>query len=133
MRVACWLSKITGAQAHAHSFAHSLKHAIMHTDTRMLSHAVGYVLLIAFPRSQWFRECASILRIRTLTGLFLNVFMAYLSTRLYVINTTRHNRTQTSNFDKTEVSEKFSSSLTLKLFFKKISFLVTYVAGMMTT
>ena len=55
-RVACWISKATLAQAHARSSAPT--HARMHTHAPTQKH----VRLIAFPRQQWFRERASVLR-----------------------------------------------------------------------
>ena len=45
IRVACWISKATRARAHAHI------HALKYTEK--------CVILIAFPRQQWFGERAS--------------------------------------------------------------------------
>ena len=50
-RVACWISKATHAQTHAHVYIYT--HARTHTQK--------YVILITFPQQQWFRERASVL------------------------------------------------------------------------
>ena len=52
MRVACWISRVTRANAHAHA------HTPEHPHTRREK----YEILIAFPLQQWFRERASMLR-----------------------------------------------------------------------
>jgi hypothetical protein len=54
-RVACWISKVTRAQTRQRR-ASTRAHARTHTHTQK------YVILIAFPRQQWFHERASILR-----------------------------------------------------------------------
>ena len=48
MRVACLINKATRTQAHAYAHAHT--------------HTQKYVIFIAFPRQQWFREGALMLR-----------------------------------------------------------------------
>ena len=53
-RFACWISKSTRAQAHASACVPTHKSARTHTQQ--------YVILIAFPRQQWFRERTSMLR-----------------------------------------------------------------------
>ena len=58
IRVACWISKATCTYAHAH--AHALGYP--HARTRKHAHTGQYVILIAFPQQQWFRERASVLR-----------------------------------------------------------------------
>ena len=47
-RISCWISKATRTQAVAHALVRS--------------HTQKYVILIAFPRQQWLRERASVLR-----------------------------------------------------------------------
>ena len=49
-RVPCWISKATRAQARA--LAPALTHARAHIHTHK------YVIIIAFPQQQWFRERA---------------------------------------------------------------------------
>ena len=70
LRVAYWISKATSAQAHectrvptptsldARAITHSLTHARACTH----AHIHKYVILIALPQQQWFREGASLLR-----------------------------------------------------------------------
>ena len=60
MRVACWISKTTRAQAHARVRAPTTTHALQHPRER--AHTQIYVILMAFPRQQWLRERASMLR-----------------------------------------------------------------------
>ena len=50
MRAACWISKATREHAHARA------------PTQARAHTQKYVLLIASPRQEWFRERASVLR-----------------------------------------------------------------------
>jgi hypothetical protein len=54
--VAWWISKATCAQVHAHARA----------SVRARTHTQKYVILIAFPRQQWFRERASVLYVHCL-------------------------------------------------------------------
>jgi hypothetical protein len=54
VHVACWVINATRAQTHPRFRARV--HTITHTHTQK------YVILIAFPRQQWFRECALLLR-----------------------------------------------------------------------
>ena len=66
-RVAWWVSKATRAQANARAHAptpihpsiHEHKHT--HASSRR-THTHKYVILIGFPRQQWVREWASMLR-----------------------------------------------------------------------
>ena len=63
-RVSCWVTKATRAKTCARVRAPTPTHALR---TRMqsralLTHTKKYVILIAFPRQQWFRERALILR-----------------------------------------------------------------------
>jgi hypothetical protein len=70
MRVACWISKATRAHApaHAHAPERPHTHACTHTRTRIRPHTHAhartqkYVILLAFPRQQRFRERALMLR-----------------------------------------------------------------------
>ena len=55
-RVACWTSRATRAQAYARAREPTPKRARAHTHTQK------YIILLAFPRQQWFRKRASILR-----------------------------------------------------------------------
>ena len=54
MRVACWINKATRARAHAHVYVPE------HACTR--AHREKSVVPIAYPRQQWVRERALILR-----------------------------------------------------------------------
>ena len=56
LRVACWIGKAT----RTHPYTHREKQASKHAHAR--THTHQYVILIAFPRQQWFRERASVLR-----------------------------------------------------------------------
>ena len=56
MRVECWISKATRAQVHIPS-----THACTYPCAR--AHTQKYVILITFPRQQWLRERASVLRL----------------------------------------------------------------------
>ena len=53
MRVACWISKTTRAQAHACARAPTPTHTCARTHAH--AHTQKYVILIGFPRQQWFR------------------------------------------------------------------------------
>ena len=53
-RVACWINKATCAQVHSRVCTPTTTHTHTHTHT--------HAIFIAFPRQQWFRECASMLR-----------------------------------------------------------------------
>ena len=60
IRVACWVSKTTRAQAYAHAYTRASTHTLtlvhLHTRTHQ------YVILVAVPLQQVFRERASLLR-----------------------------------------------------------------------
>jgi hypothetical protein len=49
IRFACWISKATCTQAHAHS------HAPWYTHARARTHTWKYVIIINFPQQQWLR------------------------------------------------------------------------------
>jgi hypothetical protein len=59
IRVSCWISKAicTYEQAHAHAPGYP-----MHARTRKHAHTDQYIIIIAFPQQQWFRERTSMLR-----------------------------------------------------------------------
>jgi hypothetical protein len=57
IRFACWISKATSTHAHAHADAPGYPHAC----TRKHTHTGQYVILIAFPKQQWYRKHASVL------------------------------------------------------------------------
>ena len=46
----------------------------MHAHTRKHAHTDQYVILIAFPRQQWFRERASVLRYTYIACLFFYLY-----------------------------------------------------------
>jgi hypothetical protein len=54
--IACWISKVTPAKAHAGARASTSTHTHTHTHTQK------YIKLFAFPREQWFRERALMFR-----------------------------------------------------------------------
>jgi hypothetical protein len=58
IRVACWINKAIHTYAHAHAHAPVYPYA----GTRKHAHIDQYVILVAFPQQQWFRERASLLR-----------------------------------------------------------------------
>jgi hypothetical protein len=66
----CWISKATCAQAHdraqarvpTHTNTHTSTHATTYERAQTHTHTQKYVVLVAFLRQQWFRECTSILR-----------------------------------------------------------------------
>ena len=68
MRVACWISKATRLHAQAynqtpgHPPTHSPSNARTHTHTHTHTQRGKYVTVIAFPRQQWCRERALLLR-----------------------------------------------------------------------
>ena len=63
-RASCWISKATLAQAHGRARAATTPppHTHTHAHTRVRKHIRNYVTPIVFPRQQWFRESASLLR-----------------------------------------------------------------------
>jgi hypothetical protein len=93
MRVACWISKMKSAKAHAcavhlhpHASSHSRTHMLTHTHTHTEKYVIqggsnmtgtncdlfthkssrsylNHLVLITFPHQQWFGERASMLRI----------------------------------------------------------------------
>ena len=67
IHVACWKSKATCTYAHAHSQAPGYMHARTH------AHADQYVILIAFPRQQWFANAPQCCFTRTLPVLLHNI------------------------------------------------------------
>ena len=89
MRVACWKSKTTLAQAqslpraptrkhagtHNHAFTPELKrardftHSLTHTHTHTHTHTQKHVIFIARPRQQLFRERALMLYVHCLACL----------------------------------------------------------------
>jgi hypothetical protein len=64
-RVACWISKATCAQAYTCAYASTPTHTYARTHARRM------VIVIAFPRHQWFCECASVLRYTYIAGAVL--------------------------------------------------------------
>jgi hypothetical protein len=52
MRVAFWISKATRPEARSQALTHTQTHTHTHTEC---------VMLIAFPRKQWFRKRVSVL------------------------------------------------------------------------
>ena len=61
-RVANWISKDICTYAHAHAHAPWYPHARTHARTCKHAHTDQYVIRIAFPQQQWFRELALMLR-----------------------------------------------------------------------
>ena len=74
MRAAYWINKATREKAHVHALATTYIHT--HTHTRK------FVILIAFPRQQWFREGASLLRYAYIACLVLLLFILALIRRI---------------------------------------------------
>jgi hypothetical protein len=60
MRVECWISVGTRAQTHAH--AHAAGYPPTHTHNHSRTHTQKYVIIIVFPRQQWFSIRATMLR-----------------------------------------------------------------------
>jgi hypothetical protein len=70
-RVACWISKATHAQTRrACAPTHKRAGARMHTYTH--THTQKFVILL-FPRQQWFRKRASVLRYTYIVCLVLYI------------------------------------------------------------
>ena len=59
-RVACWISKATRAQAQASACAPTPTRTHSRTRKHTHTHTQIYAILMAFPRQQWFRECACV-------------------------------------------------------------------------
>ena len=83
-RVLCWISRATREQAHTPSRTPTPTHAHTHmlavtcTRARTYTHTDQYIILIAFPQQQWFRERASLLRYTYITCL-VKVWNIYVS------------------------------------------------------
>jgi hypothetical protein len=59
--VECWTSKVICAQAQARARAPTPTYVRTRTRARAHTQTLKYVIFIAFPRQQRFRECASML------------------------------------------------------------------------
>jgi hypothetical protein len=76
IRLACWTSKAIRTYAHAQTRAPGYPHARTHAG-KACTHR-PYVILIAFPQQQRFRERALVLRDTNIAGLVLIVAAAHL-------------------------------------------------------
>ena len=69
MRFACWVRKATRQRASVPTRTRTSMYERARTYTH--THTQKYVILIAFPRQQWFRERASLLRYTYIARLVL--------------------------------------------------------------
>jgi hypothetical protein len=79
-RCVCWINKATRAQSHTrarpptstHTHTQNTKHTEARTHPHTHKCTQKYIILIAFPRQQRFRESASMLRYTYIACLFIN-------------------------------------------------------------
>jgi hypothetical protein len=71
-RVACWISK--AKRSHAHARARASTHTQTHTLSLSHTQTHKYIIIIAFPLQQLFRERASMLRYTHIACLFFRIY-----------------------------------------------------------